>query len=86
MGGRLFTWRAIVGMLVGSSFCSSWDSDHSWLGRAGIRFRIVIQDPCLKGEASKANSDEVQVEGEERWSGHEMGTQAHWNFKGGTRK
>lgn len=75
-------------MLVGSSFCSRWDRDHSCLGRRGIRLWIIIQDPCLKGEASKVNSDGdgVQVGVEEKWSGHEVGTQAHWHFKGGTRR
>lgn len=53
-----------MGMLVGSSFWSSWDRDHNCLGRGRIRFRIIIQDPCLKGEASKADSDGVQVGGE----------------------
>lgn len=57
----------------GQQFLLSWDRDHSCLGRGGVRFRIVILHPCLKGEASKADSDKMEFRLEGRRSGQDMG-------------
>lgn len=85
--GSVCIRRATVGMLVGSSFWSSWGRDHSYLrteGNMGWECRML----CLTDEASKADRDEagVQTGDDRKWSGHGTGTHAHLLFKGGTKR